>query len=69
MTGHGWTEDILGPDYRVRTLALQPDDEGDVVASLVRYAPPTAEPLRPSRAILYVHGWSDYFFQLSLIHI
>ena len=24
------------------------------------------EPLRPSRAILYVHGWSDYFFQTGL---
>ncbi|MEZ0446721.1 alpha/beta hydrolase [Cellulomonas sp. ICMP 17802] len=61
-----WAQDVLGPDYRVRTLALRPDDEGDVVASLVRYAPPTPEPLRPSRAILYLHGWSDYFFQTGL---
>ncbi|GEL99823.1 alpha/beta hydrolase [Cellulomonas terrae] len=66
MTGGGWAEDILGPDYQVRTLVLQPDDEGDVVASLVRHAPPSAEPLRPSRAILYLHGWSDYFFQTGL---
>ncbi|WP_448631218.1 alpha/beta hydrolase [Cellulomonas soli] len=45
---------------------LEPDDEGELVASLVRYAPPTAEPQRPARAVLYVHGWSDYFFQTGL---
>lgn len=61
-----WRTDILGEDYQVRTIELAPDDEGDVVASLVRYAPPTAEPQRPSRAVLYLHGWSDYFFQTGL---
>lgn len=61
-----WRTDVLGEDYRVRTIELEPDDEGEVVASLVRYAPPTPEPLRPSRAVLYVHGWSDYFFQTGL---
>jgi alpha-beta hydrolase superfamily lysophospholipase len=61
-----WDEDVLGPDYQVRTLRLAPDDEGEVVASLVRYAPPTGEPVRPSRGVLYVHGWSDYFFQTGL---
>jgi len=66
LTGDEWVEDVLGPDYRVRTLVLRPDDEGDVVASLVRYAPPTPQPQRASRAILYIHGWSDYFFQTGL---
>ncbi|WP_448059004.1 alpha/beta hydrolase [Cellulomonas hominis] len=61
-----WAPDVLGDDYKVRTLELAPDDEGEVVASLVRYAPPTPEPLRPSRAIVYLHGWSDYFFQTGL---
>jgi len=61
-----WEPDLLGPGYRVLTLPLAPDDEGDVVASLVRYAPPSDEPVRPSRAVLYVHGWSDYFFQTGL---
>lgn len=65
MTGR-WRTDILGDDYRVRTLDLAPDDEGEVVATLVRYAPPTPESVRPSRAVLYVHGWSDYFFQTGL---
>ncbi|QHT57991.1 alpha/beta hydrolase [Cellulomonas sp. H30R-01] len=61
-----WAPDVLGDDYRVRTLDLRPDDEGAVVASLVRYSPPTDEPVRASRAVLYVHGWSDYFFQTGL---
>ena len=54
-----YTEDVLGPDYEARTLPLRPDQEGDVVATLVR--------LRDSgtsrRAVLYVHGFVDYFFQ------
>jgi len=61
-----WQPDVLGPDYRARTLELAPDDEGEVVATLVRYAPPSPEALRPSRAVLYLHGWSDYFFQTEL---
>ena len=61
-----WAADILGPGYRARTLQLEDDDEGAVVATLVRYHPPTPEPVRPVRAILYVHGWNDYFFQTGL---
>lgn len=61
-----WEEDVLGPDYRRLTLHLTPDDEGEVVATLVRYDPPTEEAVRPARAVLYVHGWSDYFFQTEL---
>ena len=61
-----WGPDVLGPDYLAQTLELRPDDEGEVVATLVKYAPATPQPLRPSRAILYLHGWSDYFFQTGL---
>ncbi|HWS58413.1 MAG TPA: alpha/beta hydrolase [Actinotalea sp.] len=61
-----WVTDVLGPDYQARTLPLEDDDEGPVVATLVRYRPPSPEPLRPARAILYVHGWNDYFFQTGL---
>lgn len=50
--------DVLGPDYRVETFSLPPDDEGAVVATLV-----TLEPTRPNgRAVLHVHGFADYFF-------
>lgn len=61
-----WRTDVLGDDYRARTLELADDDEGSVVATLVRYAPPTPVPVRPARAVLYLHGWSDYFFQTGL---
>ncbi|MHB1489283.1 alpha/beta hydrolase family protein [mine drainage metagenome] len=62
-TTREWTEDVLGPDFRALTLTLDPDDEGDVVATLVRYSPPVPEPQRATLVVLYVHGWSDYFFQ------
>src|SRR5690606_17960475 len=65
-TPQGWVPDILGPDYQALTLDLGEDDEGAVVATLVRYRPPEPEVTRPARAVLYVHGWNDYFFQTGL---
>ncbi len=53
--------DVLGPPYTSRTLALRPDDEGEVVATLVRRTAP--EPT--GRAVLHVHGFADYFFQTA----
>lgn len=55
-------EDVLGPGYEVTTLPLGTDDEGEVVATLVTRR--AAEPSR--RAVLYVHGFVDYFFQTHL---
>ncbi|MFP5335396.1 MAG: alpha/beta hydrolase [Actinomycetes bacterium] len=56
------TQDVLGPGYTARTLQLTPDHEGEVVATLVRRE--AASPSR--RAVLYVHGFVDYFFQTHL---
>ncbi|MBW4720225.1 alpha/beta hydrolase [Saccharothrix obliqua] len=50
------TPDVLGPDYETRTLPL---GGGDVAATLVRRR---AEG-EPRGAVLYVHGFADYFFQ------
>ncbi|HEY5515627.1 MAG TPA: alpha/beta hydrolase [Pengzhenrongella sp.] len=61
-----WMQDVLGPDYQALTLDLGSDDEGPVVATLVRYRPPSDVLVRPARAVLYVHGWNDYFFQTGL---
>lgn len=55
------SEDILGADYDVVTIPLPPDDEGEVVATLVRRVVPGAR-----RAVLYLHGFTDYFFQAHL---
>ena len=69
-----WRPDILGPPFEQLTLPLEPDDEGPVDATLVRAVadrPLLAALLGDRRAlhdvdVLYVHGWSDYFFQRSL---
>jgi alpha-beta hydrolase superfamily lysophospholipase len=55
----GFGEDVLGPPYVARTLALRPDDEGEVVATLVHRPAPAPS----GRAVLHVHGFADYFFQ------
>jgi alpha-beta hydrolase superfamily lysophospholipase len=54
--------DLLGPPYECQTLDLGHDDEGPVVATLVRRRAET----RSRRAVLYVHGFVDYFFQTHL---
>ncbi|MCW2769335.1 MAG: alpha/beta hydrolase [Aeromicrobium sp.] len=59
-----WRPDELGDGYEKRTIPLgaDPDGEGTIEATLVRrYAPATAE-----AAVIYVHGFSDYFFQKEL---
>jgi alpha-beta hydrolase superfamily lysophospholipase len=52
--------DVLGEPYHAETLHLPDDDEGAVVATLVsrRAVQPT------TKAVLHVHGFADYFFQL-----
>ena len=54
--------DVLGAPYQQRRITLEPDYEGEVVATLVslRAATPTR------RAVLYLHGYVDYFFQTHL---
>jgi alpha-beta hydrolase superfamily lysophospholipase len=54
--------DVLGLPYERHTIDLGTDDEGAVIATLVRRRGDT-----PSRrAVLYVHGFVDYFFQTHL---
>lgn len=64
-----WLPDLLGGRFQQRTLSLGSDDEGEIVATLVRLLP--AWPASWTGAlrdvdVLYVHGWSDYFFQTDL---
>jgi len=53
--------DVLGGDWVQRTLHLRPDDQGPAVATLVHRRDAGADRARP--AVLYVHGFVDYFFQ------
>jgi alpha-beta hydrolase superfamily lysophospholipase len=54
--------DVLGAPYTAETLHLRPDNEGEVVATLVHR--PAAGPT--TKAVLHVHGFADYFFQTGL---
>ncbi|MCB7135104.1 alpha/beta hydrolase [Cellulosimicrobium marinum] len=63
-----WRPDVLGDDWQARDLAL-PDG---AVATLVRRARDAVghpgggtadDPAGPRPAVLYVHGFIDYFFQ------
>ncbi len=48
--------------YRAETLPLAPDEAGPVVATLVHHP---ADPL-DTPAVLYLHGYNDYWFQEPL---
>jgi alpha-beta hydrolase superfamily lysophospholipase len=65
VTTPGWQPDSLeGYQQQVFELGRDPDGEGDVAAVLVRRQPQAAEAVHG--AVLYVHGFSDYFFQTEL---
>ena len=55
-----WVPDPLGPGFWSQTLPLGSDEEGPVVATLVKYVPEQLVARKPP--VLYIHGWSDYFF-------
>lgn len=66
-----WTPDVLGAPFAARTLDLGDDFEGPIVATVVRALPERRRFwMRPRPLedvdVLYVHGWSDYFFQREL---
>ena len=56
-----WTADKLLPGFEAATLEFPPDYDGPVVATLVRKA---GAPKK--RAVLYIHGFIDYFFQAHM---
>ena len=57
-----YNPDILGSDFEQMTID-QPDDyEGKVVCTLIRKKAINATP----KAVLYVHGFNDYFFQKGM---
>ena len=60
----GWTKDILGKDFERRTVVQPSDYDGPVCCTIVRLTTPDG--VQPSRGVLYVHGFSDYFFQTDM---
>jgi alpha-beta hydrolase superfamily lysophospholipase len=74
-SGIEWKPDILGSGYSQHVLDLGPDPDregqdeggGNVEAVLVRRDERPEEPEEAQRGVvLYVHGFSDYFFQTEL---
>ena len=70
-----WAPDVLGPGFEAAQFDLGEDDEGPLVATLVRALPTPRtlvdRVLNGRRVledvdVLYVHGWSDYFFQRTM---
>lgn len=72
-----WTEDILGAGFQARPLQATGADGITRTATLVRYAPDSADTApvdfgqapgagAPDRAVLFIHGWSDYFFNTDV---
>ncbi|MEM7180556.1 MAG: alpha/beta hydrolase [Spirochaetota bacterium] len=54
--------DILGRSYKAMVLQLPDDEEGKVIATLVRRKPRR----KSKKAVLYIHGYTDYFFQTEM---
>ncbi|MBM9465600.1 alpha/beta hydrolase [Aeromicrobium sp. YIM 150415] len=59
-----WTTDLLGEPYERHVIELgdDPDGEGTITATLVRRAFTGS----PRAAVIYVHGFTDYFFQTAM---
>ncbi len=51
----------LGAPYTAETIPFPDDFEGPVVATLVKLA----SPIPTTRAVLHIHGFADYFFQVE----
>lgn len=54
-----WQTDILGAGFEQLTINLKDDYEGKAIATLIRRLNPATT---SNTAILYIHGFNDYFF-------
>lgn len=66
-----WQSDILGEGFESYAFEAVGADGVTRTATLVRYAPltetaPSAASRERRRAVLFLHGWSDYFFNGEL---
>ncbi|WP_154605425.1 alpha/beta hydrolase [Arthrobacter sp. AQ5-05] len=65
-----WSPDILGPDYQAMTLQAPRPDGTARRATLIRHSPADGgadeSGRSPRLGVLYIHGWSDYFYNTGL---
>lgn len=59
---HDYKNDILGDGFEQLTLHFGDDYEGKVIATLVR----SKTLFSSNKAVLYIHGFNDYFFQKEM---
>ncbi|MEV8145186.1 alpha/beta hydrolase [Specibacter sp. NPDC078709] len=60
-----WQQDVLGPNFEQLTLDLPAGSPATLVRHVGESSPGASSALA-GVDILYVHGWSDYFFQHEL---
>ena len=60
----GWEPDVLGGGYECRRVEQGSDYSGRVVSTVIRKLVPDTAGV--CRAVLYVHGFNDYFFQADM---
>ncbi len=64
-TDNGWQADCLGAGFEMKYI-YQPDDySGPVRCTVIR----KRASHQTGKAILYVHGFSDYFFQKEMVEV
>lgn len=57
-----WNPDILGKGYSATQITMPDDYSGKVVCTVVKKSATT----QSKRAVLYIHGYNDYFFQSEM---
>ena len=57
-----WDKDMLGDDFEKVTIDMADDYSGKVVSTIIR----KKHPDNNDKAVLYVHGYNDYYFQKEL---
>lgn len=57
-----WTLDYLGEEWVMKHLSLKEDFDGRPVATIIK----RSKSSNNEKAVLYIHGYSDYFYQTSL---
>lgn len=64
-----WQQDILGEDFESYAFRAAGPDGVERTATLVRFRPAAGRQPRSSGrrdVVLFLHGWSDYFFNVHL---
>lgn len=60
--GQGWQPDILGDKYEMKYVNMPDDYSGKVRSTIIR----KKSNCDSKKAVLYVHGYNDYFFQKEM---